>query len=96
MRINLTLLKQDIRNATTTFSVTAGAVAATLAIGGTITQLTALRLALAGPWGLVIAVSLVGLGAVVFIFRFRSFREVLHAGRASREAEREAERAGAY
>jgi uncharacterized protein (TIRG00374 family) len=40
--------------------------------------------------------ALVGLGAVVFIFRFRSFREVLHAGRASREAEREAERAGAY
>jgi uncharacterized protein (TIRG00374 family) len=30
-----------------------------------------------------------GLGAVVFIFRFRSFKEVLHAGRASREAERE-------
>jgi uncharacterized protein (TIRG00374 family) len=38
----------------------------------------------------------VGLGAVVFIFRFRSFGEVLHAGRASREAEREAERAGVY
>jgi hypothetical protein len=38
--------------------------------------------------------ALVGLGAVVFIFRFRSFNEVLHAGRASREAEREAERAG--
>jgi uncharacterized protein (TIRG00374 family) len=38
--------------------------------------------------------ALVGLGAVVFIFRFRSFREVLHAGRASRDAEREAERAG--
>jgi uncharacterized protein (TIRG00374 family) len=38
--------------------------------------------------------ALVGLGAVVFIFRFRSFGEVLHAGRASREAEREAERAG--
>ena len=32
--------------------------------------------------------ALVGLGAVIFIFRFRSFREVLHAGRASREAER--------
>jgi uncharacterized membrane protein YbhN (UPF0104 family) len=30
----------------------------------------------------------VGLAAVVFIFRFRSFGEVLHAGRASREAER--------
>jgi len=29
-----------------------------------------------------------GLGAVVFIFRFRSFKEVLRAGRASREAER--------
>jgi uncharacterized membrane protein YbhN (UPF0104 family) len=38
--------------------------------------------------------SLVGLGAVVFIFRFRSFKEVLHAGRASRDAERAAERAG--
>jgi uncharacterized protein (TIRG00374 family) len=35
-----------------------------------------------------------GLGAVVFIFRFRSFREVLYAGRASRDAERAAERAG--
>jgi uncharacterized protein (TIRG00374 family) len=40
--------------------------------------------------------ALVGLGAVVFIFRFRSFKEVLYAGRASREAERQAERAGAY
>jgi uncharacterized protein (TIRG00374 family) len=38
--------------------------------------------------------ALVGLGAVIFIFRFRSFREVLYAGRASRQAEREAERAG--
>ncbi len=38
--------------------------------------------------------ALVGLGAVVFIFRFRSFREVIAAGRASREAERRAERAG--
>jgi uncharacterized protein (TIRG00374 family) len=36
----------------------------------------------------------VGLGAVVFIFRFRSFKQVLFAGRASREAERAAERAG--
>jgi uncharacterized membrane protein YbhN (UPF0104 family) len=36
----------------------------------------------------------VGLGAVVFIFRFRSFKEVIHAGRASREAERAAEQAG--
>jgi uncharacterized protein (TIRG00374 family) len=33
----------------------------------------------------------VGLGAVVFIFRFRSFKEVISAGRASREEEREAE-----
>ncbi|HEX3511682.1 MAG TPA: lysylphosphatidylglycerol synthase transmembrane domain-containing protein [Solirubrobacteraceae bacterium] len=33
----------------------------------------------------------VGLGAVVFIFRFRSFKEVISAGRASRAAEREAE-----
>ena len=32
--------------------------------------------------------AIVGLAAVVFIFRFRSFGEVLHAGRASREAER--------
>jgi uncharacterized membrane protein YbhN (UPF0104 family) len=38
--------------------------------------------------------ALVGLGAVVFIFRFRSFKEVLNAGRASRDAERAAERAG--
>lgn len=38
--------------------------------------------------------ALVGLGAVIFIFRFRSFKEVLHAGRASRDAERAAERAG--
>jgi uncharacterized protein (TIRG00374 family) len=38
--------------------------------------------------------ALTGLGAVVFIFRFRSFKEVLFAGRASREAERAAERAG--
>jgi glycosyltransferase 2 family protein len=36
--------------------------------------------------------AMVGLGAVVFIFRFRSFREVLSAGRASREQEREQER----
>lgn len=39
--------------------------------------------------------ALVGLAAVVFIFRFRSFKEVIQAGRASREAERAAERAGA-
>jgi uncharacterized membrane protein YbhN (UPF0104 family) len=32
--------------------------------------------------------ALIGLGAIVFIFRFRSFGEVLHAGRASREAAR--------
>jgi uncharacterized membrane protein YbhN (UPF0104 family) len=38
--------------------------------------------------------ALIGLGAVVFIFRFRSFREVIAAGRHSREAERAAERAG--
>jgi uncharacterized protein (TIRG00374 family) len=38
--------------------------------------------------------AIVGLGAVVFIFRFRSFREVIHAGRASREADREAELRG--
>lgn len=39
--------------------------------------------------------AIVGLGAVVFIFRFRSFREVIDAGRAHRQAEREAERAAA-
>lgn len=33
--------------------------------------------------------ALTGLGAVVFIFRFRSFKEVLHAGRASQQAERD-------
>jgi uncharacterized protein (TIRG00374 family) len=38
--------------------------------------------------------ALIGLGAVVFVFRFRSFGEVIDAGRASREAERRAERAG--
>ncbi len=38
--------------------------------------------------------ALLGLGAIVFVFRFRSFKEVIHAGRASREAERAAERAG--
>lgn len=38
--------------------------------------------------------ALVGLAAVVFIFRFRSFKEVIFAGRASREAERASERAG--
>ncbi len=38
--------------------------------------------------------ALVGLGSVVFIFRFRSFKEVIVAGRASREAEQAAERAG--
>lgn len=36
----------------------------------------------------------VGLAAVVFIFRFRSFREVIQAGRASREAERRGEDLG--
>jgi uncharacterized membrane protein YbhN (UPF0104 family) len=36
--------------------------------------------------------ALAGLAAVVFIFRFRSFKEVIAAGRASREAERESER----
>ena len=40
--------------------------------------------------------ALVGLGAVVFIFRFRSFREVLQAGQTSREAERAAEAAAAH
>ncbi len=36
---------------------------------------------------------LCGLGAVVFIFRFRSFKEVVAAGRASRAAERAGQRA---
>jgi uncharacterized protein (TIRG00374 family) len=36
----------------------------------------------------------IGLGAVVFIFGFRSFKEVLFAGRASREAERAEQREG--
>ncbi len=38
--------------------------------------------------------ALLGLAAVVFVFRFRSFGEVIAAGRYSREAERAAERAG--
>lgn len=38
--------------------------------------------------------ALVGLGAIVFIFRFRSFKEVIAAGRASQERERRAEREG--
>jgi uncharacterized protein (TIRG00374 family) len=38
--------------------------------------------------------AILGLGAIIFIFDFRSFKEVIHAGRASREAEREAESAG--
>jgi uncharacterized protein (TIRG00374 family) len=36
--------------------------------------------------------AIVGLGAVVFIFRFRSFNEVIAAGRASRDAERSEQR----
>jgi uncharacterized protein (TIRG00374 family) len=36
--------------------------------------------------------ALAGLAAVVFIFRFRSFKEVIAAGRASRDAERLSER----
>jgi len=36
--------------------------------------------------------ALVGLGAVIFIFRFHSFKEVIAAGRASRDAERQDER----
>src|SRR5277367_3753623 len=39
--------------------------------------------------------ALVGFGAVVFIFRFRSFDEVLSAGRASREAEQAEDREAA-
>ena len=35
----------------------------------------------------------VGFGALVFIFRFRSFKEVVRAGRAQREAEAAARRA---
>lgn len=36
--------------------------------------------------------AILGLGAVVLIFRFRSFKEVIAAGRVSRESERRAER----
>jgi hypothetical protein len=43
------------------------------------------QIAIAG-WTLAI-----GFAALVFIFRFRSFKEVLAAGRASREAERAVE-----
>jgi uncharacterized membrane protein YbhN (UPF0104 family) len=38
--------------------------------------------------------ALTGLAAIFFIFRFRSFREVITAGRASQEAEKQAEREG--
>jgi uncharacterized membrane protein YbhN (UPF0104 family) len=38
--------------------------------------------------------ALAGLAAVIFIFRFRSFKEVISAGRASQQAEKEAEREG--
>jgi uncharacterized protein (TIRG00374 family) len=38
--------------------------------------------------------ALTGLGAVFFIFRFRSFKEVISAGRASQQAEKDAEREG--
>jgi uncharacterized protein (TIRG00374 family) len=38
--------------------------------------------------------ALTGLAAVVFIFRFRSFKEVIAAGRASQQAEKAAERDG--
>jgi uncharacterized protein (TIRG00374 family) len=38
--------------------------------------------------------ALTGLAAVFLIFRFRSFREVISAGRASQRAEKEAEREG--
>ena len=38
--------------------------------------------------------ALAGLAAVVFIFRFRSFKEVIAAGRESQAAEKEAEREG--
>src|SRR5262249_45145742 len=34
----------------------------------------------------------IGLASIIFISRFRSFREVIDAGRASREAERQTER----
>ncbi len=38
--------------------------------------------------------AIAGLAAIFFIFRFRSFREVIAAGRASQQAEKEAEREG--
>ena len=43
------------------FAITEGAAAAGVAVAGLTGKIAALRLALAGPWGLVIAVSLVGL-----------------------------------
>ncbi|MGO9487690.1 MAG: lysylphosphatidylglycerol synthase transmembrane domain-containing protein [Solirubrobacteraceae bacterium] len=36
--------------------------------------------------------AVIGLGAIIFIFRFRSFREVISAGRASQQAEKAADR----
>ena len=39
--------------------------------------------------------AMIGLGAIVFIFGFRSFGQVIHAGRTSRDAERAAEAAAA-
>ena len=38
--------------------------------------------------------AIAGLCAIVFVFRFRSFKEVIAAGRVSREQEREGERGG--
>ena len=38
--------------------------------------------------------AIAGLAAVIFIFRFRSFKEVISAGRASQQAEKDAEREG--
>lgn len=43
------------------FTIAEGAAAASIAVGGLIGRLSALRLALAGPWGLVIAVTMITL-----------------------------------
>jgi uncharacterized protein (TIRG00374 family) len=98
----------SVRNVLLVFAVNqvAGAVPLTPGGAGVQQALLVKVFAMSAPTAVVAAYSvgqqiaiaaftaLTGLGAVVFIFRFRSFKEVLFAGRASREAERAAERAG--
>jgi uncharacterized membrane protein YbhN (UPF0104 family) len=98
----------SVRNVLLVFAVNqiAGAVPFTPGGAGVQQALLVKVFASSGPTAVVAAYSvgqqiaiaaftaLMGLGAVVFIFRFRSFKEVLHAGRASRDAERAAEQAG--